>query len=373
MRRISANYILPVNSPPIRNGILEIDDKGFINDIINPGKTFKETRNLEFYNGILTPGFIDTYSRLEFSYLEKGSSPYLSPEEIYNRIQESSASISFEKKQKILGNADFFKNASGIAAALDHCFFNDTFPVKKNSQVYYYTLIETISKLESADDYSKNAVEILDQMTELHSIHGNLNPVALFSVNSKFHGDLIRKNPVPSVYSVSLFNATEKNTGENLSNFNHETVDSFLKDWLRHDNNVLFIRDFYDKSSGNAISMPGNYKNIYYTLHYPLGQNIPSLNFLSEKTGFITLGTGCRPAGNGSSILDEIKELQRLYSSVNFNELLSWATINSARALGMEDSYGTLEKNKNPGINLIKPFDFTNWRLKEESTVKKLA
>jgi len=369
MRRISANYILPVNSPPIRNGIIELDEKGFIIDIIDPGKTFKEIRNLEFYNGVLIPGFIDSYSRLEFSCLEEEPASNMSPVEFYSRIKEKSASISFEKKQKILKNADFFKNASGIAAALDHCFFNDTFPVKKNSQVYYYTLIEAISKLESADDYIKNAGEILKQMIELYSIQGNLTPAALFSVNSKFHGDLIRKNPVPSIYSVSLFKANEKYSRENLN----ENVDYFFKDWLRCDNNVLFIRDFYNKFSGNVISMPGDYKNIYYTLNYPFGQSLPSLSFLSEKSGFITLGTGCRPAGNTSSILDVIKELQRLSSSVNFNELLSWSTINGARALGMEDSYGTLEKNKKPGINLLEPFDFSKWRLKEESTVKKLA
>jgi len=65
MRRIAANYVFPVIAPPIRNGILELDDTGKILRVIDPGEEFRETRKLEFYNGILVPGFIKAHGHLE--------------------------------------------------------------------------------------------------------------------------------------------------------------------------------------------------------------------------------------------------------------------------------------------------------------------
>jgi cytosine/adenosine deaminase-related metal-dependent hydrolase len=34
--------------------------------------------------------------------------------------------------------------------------------------------------------------------------------------------------------------------------------------------------------------------------------------------------------------------------------VLQWATLNGAKALNIDDKYGSFEKGKQPGINLIK-------------------
>ena len=58
MRKIAANFIFPVISSPIKNGVLIIDNNEVITEIIDEGENFSEQANLEFYNGILVPGFI---------------------------------------------------------------------------------------------------------------------------------------------------------------------------------------------------------------------------------------------------------------------------------------------------------------------------
>lgn len=40
MRRVSANYIVPVSSPPLKNGIIECDDSGTIVTVIDTGFQF---------------------------------------------------------------------------------------------------------------------------------------------------------------------------------------------------------------------------------------------------------------------------------------------------------------------------------------------
>jgi hypothetical protein len=58
MRKIAANYVMPVSSPPLKNGIVVIDDEGVILEVIDTGGRLRESSSLEFYRGIITPGFV---------------------------------------------------------------------------------------------------------------------------------------------------------------------------------------------------------------------------------------------------------------------------------------------------------------------------
>lgn len=66
MRKISANYIFPVTSAPLKNGIIVLDDDDQIIDIIDTNGVVKEIQNLEFYSGIIVPGFVDVFTLLSY-------------------------------------------------------------------------------------------------------------------------------------------------------------------------------------------------------------------------------------------------------------------------------------------------------------------
>jgi imidazolonepropionase-like amidohydrolase len=55
---------------------------------------------------------------------------------------------------------------------------------------------------------------------------------------------------------------------------------------------------------------------------------------------------------------------------VPLEELIRWATVNGAEALGIEDRFGSIQKGKTPGLNLISVNDQEHFDL--NSTVKKL-
>ncbi len=71
MRKITANYIFPVTSAPLKNGILVLNENNFIVDIIDTKGIIKEIQNLEFYSGLIVPGFIDVFTLLSFSTFSK--------------------------------------------------------------------------------------------------------------------------------------------------------------------------------------------------------------------------------------------------------------------------------------------------------------
>ena len=67
MRKITANYIFPINSKPLKNGIIILNDDNRIVDLIDTKGQLKEIQNLEFYGGIIVPGFVDAFCMLSWS------------------------------------------------------------------------------------------------------------------------------------------------------------------------------------------------------------------------------------------------------------------------------------------------------------------
>jgi len=57
-RRISAHYIIPGHTASLKYGIVEFSSDGTILQLTDTGGEFRETAGLEFYSGIITPGFI---------------------------------------------------------------------------------------------------------------------------------------------------------------------------------------------------------------------------------------------------------------------------------------------------------------------------
>jgi imidazolonepropionase-like amidohydrolase len=65
MRKIAANLVFPVNGPALQNGYVVLTDDGIVVDICGGEPTLQEIPGLEYYSGILIPGFVDAYCHLE--------------------------------------------------------------------------------------------------------------------------------------------------------------------------------------------------------------------------------------------------------------------------------------------------------------------
>jgi len=68
----------------------------------------------------------------------------------------------------------------------------------------------------------------------------------------------------------------------------------------------------------------------------------------------VALGTDSLASNNTLSILDELKFLMKNHSDVDIELLLEMATINGAKALGLEERIGTIEQNKCADFTVIK-------------------
>ncbi|MBP6681145.1 MAG: amidohydrolase family protein, partial [Saprospiraceae bacterium] len=83
---------------------------------------------------------------------------------------------------------------------------------------------------------------------------------------------------------------------------------------------------------------------------------LPFYKHFIDAGARMTIGTDSLTSNWQLSILEEMKTISRYQSYVPFETLLQWATLNGAMALGMEDTLGSLDKGKTPGV-LVLDFD----------------
>jgi imidazolonepropionase-like amidohydrolase len=84
------------------------------------------------------------------------------------------------------------------------------------------------------------------------------------------------------------------------------------------------------------------------------------------------IGTDSLSSNKKLSMLEEMKIIQDHFPSVKPEELIRWATVNGAEALGEGSTYGTIEPGKRPGVVVIQDLDLENLKLLEGTTVKRL-
>ena len=91
--------------------------------------------------------------------------------------------------------------------------------------------------------------------------------------------------------------------------------------------------------------------------------------FLNQKC---TIGTDSLASNWSLSVLDELKTITKNSPEISLETLLKWATINGAEFLGIDTQFGSIEKGKKPGINLITQVDLGKLALTPQSKVTAL-
>ncbi|HSN59975.1 MAG TPA: amidohydrolase family protein, partial [Ferruginibacter sp.] len=81
--------------------------------------------------------------------------------------------------------------------------------------------------------------------------------------------------------------------------------------------------------------------------------SLPPIEMLMKNDCFIVLGTDSYASNHSLNIMEEINSIQKHFPTVPLATILQWATINGAKALGIENRFGSFEKGKIPGLVLI--------------------
>ncbi|OFX87980.1 MAG: hypothetical protein A2W99_11550 [Bacteroidetes bacterium GWF2_33_16] len=388
MRRVVANYIFPVSQPPLKNGIVEFDDSGTILNIIDTKGNLTESGSLEYYNGVLVPGFINSHCHLELSELKGKITPGLTlPDFVSEMIAYKKQSDSANVLSAMVLHDDLMRR-NGIVAVADIANTNRSIEVKYNSKIYYHTFVEALGLHGNADEVFSTNLKLKNQFAE-KGLAVSIVPHAPYSVSD----DLFRQisalaEKEISILSIHMQESAFENEmftskkgklvdlftriGIDLSNWLPTGKNSFesIADRLPHHNIIFFVHNLY--SSFQEIKKAiKDFKNAYFVLcplsNYFIENKYPNLDIFLPFSEKVLLGTDSLASNTSLSILEEMKAIIIIKSGISFETVLQWATINGAKALQIEKVFGSIEVGKKPGINLITDFDFTNMQITEKS------
>ncbi|MBO9570821.1 MAG: amidohydrolase family protein, partial [Chitinophagaceae bacterium] len=367
-RKLAADNIFTGEEMLDGNFVLVIDDLGIVQDIISAGNAGTE---IERYQGIITPGFINCHCHLELSHM-RGAIPEKTGMVDFLLAVMSSRNTDEEEIQLAIKSADAEMRKNGIVAVGDICNTEHTISLKKSSGINYHNFIEATGFVPATAKTRFNSfVELYNKFTGIGN--SSIVPHApysvskeLFSLINNFKSDqLLTMHNQESAAENEFFLTAEGDflklfsaIGVDLKHFNRTGKSSLLSsiENISVSHRMILVHNVLtDKKDIEGLGARIN--NIYWCFcpnaNIYINNNLPDISLIREYSSDIVLGTDSLASNHQLNILAEIKTLQDNFPLLTLAELLKWATLNGAKALGIDKQYGSFQKGKKPGINLI--------------------
>jgi cytosine/adenosine deaminase-related metal-dependent hydrolase len=388
IRHISADFIVPIHGHPVKNGVVSVNQQGEIVNLTDRASAGFE--GIETLEGVIVPGFVNSHCHLELSHMR-------------GRIQGGEGLISFIKE--IMGKRAFDDQViiesmqqadrnmydKGIVAVGDISNNLLSREVKTNSRIYYHTFVEFMGfDPAKAASIFKKAQELLARFSPLPS---SLAPHAPYSV-SKDLFKFLQKNTEGWHEITSIHNQESEDenelyrykTGRFLDFYKQLNLDiDFFKPQARDSiqsvvplfstkQRVLLVHNTY--TSSKDLHFVDRFNRDIYWCFCPKANlyiegRLPKIDMFRALDFNITVGTDSLASNDELCVLSELKTIQKFFPSLSFLEMLRWATVNGARFLDIEHKYGSIEKGKTPGLNLITHMD--GLELTADSEVKRIV
>ena len=375
--------------------VLITNEQGVIEDIISVPDAGD---NIERFMGILSPGFINCHCHLELSHLKNVIPPHTGLIEfLCSVVQKREASATsllegetleslFNNKIHAIEKAEKEMFEKGIVAVGDICNTVDAIDIKNNSSIRWHSFIEVISfSDEKCDFWLAHYQKVLqDHENRLRSPHRNvLTPHAPYSISPKtFEGiNKKTKNQVISIHNQehpAEDNLYKTGAGDFIKLFKifgiekspfPVTAMSSLRSYLPFFTNkqtIFLVHNTYmpeeDVVFANKYANENGLKLIYClcaNANLYIENNLPPVEQFIRNHCTIVLGTDSYSSNWQLSIAKEIESVLSIpyFININYNDaleqVLTWATINGARAMQWEYDLGSFEKGKKPGVILM--------------------
>jgi cytosine/adenosine deaminase-related metal-dependent hydrolase len=391
MKRFSAQYTITNSTPLLKRAIITTEDDGTIISIEDTAGELKERHSTEFYNGIIIPGFVNCHCHLELSHMKGAVSRNGGLGAFIEQIRNS-RETKVEKIIEAAYSADNDMYNEGISLCADISNTSISFPLKKESSISYINLLEVFGI--DPDKAFRRIEELSILMNKALEMNLSFSPVphSAYSLSLTLFRLLKERSEHNKVTSIHFMETSaEKEFLDNQSGLlmtsyqrsglipeRLETVknhaEAVLNEITLSGNLILVHNTTADSEIIRAIRKR---KNLYWCLcpnsNEYIEKTIPPVKLLTEEGCAIVIGTDSLASNIKLSILEELKTLQLNFPLLSLEDLISWATVNGARALGEEDRFGIIEPGRKPGLLLLQNADLLNMKLLPDSFVTRLV
>lgn len=374
MKKISATKIFTGHGQELENVVLILEDDGTVLGI-EPLSDHDMT-SVKQYDGYLIPGFVNAHCHLELSHMKgkvdtgTGLIPFITnvvqhrdiPQEIIDEDIES-------------GDQEMYNN--GIVAVGDISNKIDTKETKEKSKIHYYTFVEMFDFLDD-NDTSQQTFNSYREVYQNQSRKGKNKvtavPHAPYSVSPQLFNLINTLNQAED--TVSIHNQEMQDEDALFRNKQGGLIDFYASFGLVMDNfqatgksSIEYAIDHMDKkcstlfvhntmTTAEGIKAAHQKMDKVYWVTCPnanlyIENQLPDYRLFMDADACMTIGTDSLTSNWQLCIWEEIKTLRKYKSYIPLTELVQWATINGAKALGYDETLGSFDVGKQPGVVLI--------------------
>ncbi|MGN6533174.1 MAG: amidohydrolase family protein [Ginsengibacter sp.] len=387
--KFKADYLFTGNILLNDEHVLVTDTDGKIIAIVDIKDAGEE---IGTFNGILSPGFVNAHCHLELSHLKNKIPPktglvdfvfkvvserHFPEEEIFESIEKA--------EEEMLQN--------GIVAVGDICNNALTLSQKIKRNLSYYNFIETSGWLPEIASARIERAKNIFQDFENEGLKASIVPHAPYSVSENLWKEM---TPFFQEKTVSIHNQEtaeedlffKEAKGEFVRMFDKMKIDnSFFKPKqtgsvesyfpnLSVAKSVILVHNTFTKQAD--LDFINQHKNEDQSISFCLCPNanlyientLPPADLFVKNNCNIVLGTDSLASNYQLNILEEMKTIIKSFPEIKTETLLKWATMNGAKALQLENHFGSFEKGKKPGVVLIE--NVKGEKIISESKIKRL-
>lgn len=373
MRFISATQFFSGKEFLPTNTILVLGKNGYIEDIIS--KEHVDSLNIEHFEGIVSPGFINTHCHLELSHLKNVIKQHTGIVDFGLAVMKHRNDISIELQHEAMQLADKEMLLQGIVAVGDISNTNSSLNTKLESDLYYHTFIELIAlNPERADVVLDTGKNLLTEFIE-NQLSASLAPHAPYSASleliKKVTDDCQLSHKPTTIHNQESMSENEffnLKSGDYLRLYEtiqvpihyfkasgKSSLQTVISSFNKKVNTLLVHNTFSNKNDIDFAST--QHQQLFWCLcpnaNLYIENTLPDINLLSNNNCILTIGTDSLASNSTLSIINEINTILKHQPTTPLEQLLNAATYNGAKFLGIENQFGFLEKGKKCGINLI--------------------
>ncbi len=399
MRKLQAYFVFPIASSPIKNGILICEDDGTILELIDPSNAPFTFEDVEVLNGVLCPGFINAHCHLELSHLRGKINEHKGMANFISELLQHRFKISDDEHQQFLIKAENEMLQNGIVAVGDISNFASTLFIKQKGRLHYHTFVEVLGLDPTlAASLFEKGKELATQFKNVTNGNASIVPHAPYTVSLQLL-DLI--NETENNLPISIHLQESKAEIDFCNNYSGDLAELFTNlkfnfsysppsglrpitqvlNHLQKRNNLALIHNTF--TTRKEIKWANKFHtNLFWCLcpnaNLYIENRLPAIMDFVDENATIIVGTDSLASNHQLSVLEELKTISNSFSKSshsfegsNLNTLLTWATLNGARFLQIEKTFGSFEKGKKPGLVLLEGID-ADLLLNKNTSVKRI-
>lgn len=389
MPRISADYFFtPLGLKS--DLILDFQDDGLITDLYPASDS--APKDVKHYEGIVAPGFVNAHCHLELSHLKGVIPEKTGMTGFIQSLVSIRSNYSDEDIKSAINKAIINQWNNGIQAIGDISNSGNTIePKKAFPAMAYHNFIE----LFSLDPGKAEAVfqQGLDLQEQFEGLRSSITLHAPYSLSLNLR-DRVQEfahfqDKIQSIHFLEsqeerqLFDELDgplmgfiRNIGVGFQAHTYSSPVDLIFEKEKNGPAPLLLVHNTEIREEELQRITENHPQVFFVLcphaNLYIHDRLPPAELFAQFPDRICLGTDSLASNHDLDILEEMKCLQKAFPSISSETLLTWATQNGAKALGMDADLGSLQAGSRPGLVHIKNIDGSG-RLTTKSKAQRIV